>query len=73
MSEGGGHSAIRNFHVNGHKRLHDMEWEVGGDGYIGSGKLVFDYVSHILPNLSNKPLLAGFLPVPTKTRKPKFI
>merc|ERR1719424_1904712 len=37
-------------------RLHDMEWELCGDGYVSTGDLVFDYVSHILPTSKHKPL-----------------
>merc|ERR1711912_80848 len=56
ISQGGNYSAIRNFHVSGNSQLHDMEWEIGGDGYTGSGALVFDYVTPILPTSKNKPL-----------------
>lgn len=55
-SQAGHYDAIRNFRFNGIMKLHDMEWELPGDGYVGDGNLVFDYVTPLLPPARSKPL-----------------
>lgn len=56
MSQGGSYNAIRNFRISGIMQHHDLHWEMPGDGYIGSGDLVFDYVCPSLPSSRSKPL-----------------
>lgn len=52
----GQHNAVRNFKVGKQEQRHKMDWEMPGDGFVGVGKLSFDYTRLLFASPSIRPL-----------------